>query len=63
MMPLSFATVRTAPKNGPLRRLKQLGNKDWSLDILEDRYVGGEEFSLGDIPRGVWTYRCFNLPA
>jgi glutathione S-transferase len=24
--------------------------------------LGGEEFSLGDIPLGVWAYRWFNLP-
>jgi glutathione S-transferase len=26
------------------------------------RYLGGDEFSLGDIPLGVWAYRWFNLP-
>jgi glutathione S-transferase len=30
--------------------------------LAKSRYLGGEEFSLGDIPLGVWAYRWFNLP-
>jgi glutathione S-transferase len=30
--------------------------------LAQTRYLGGDEFSLGDIPLGVWAYRWFNLP-
>lgn len=30
--------------------------------LARSRYLAGEEFSLGDIPLGVWAYRWFNLP-
>jgi glutathione S-transferase len=30
--------------------------------LAKTRYLGGDEFSLGDIPLGVWAYRWFNLP-
>ena len=30
--------------------------------LAKEPCLGGEEFSLGDIPFGVWAYRWFNLP-
>jgi glutathione S-transferase len=27
-----------------------------------NKYLAGDEFSIGDIPLGVWAHRWFNLP-
>jgi glutathione S-transferase len=40
-------------------------SKAWQMvetHLAKNRFLGGEEFSLGDIPLGVWAYRWFNLP-
>jgi len=39
--------------------------KAWQVvedHLAKSHFLGGEEFSLGDIPLGVWAYRWFNLP-
>jgi glutathione S-transferase len=30
--------------------------------LSESPYLGGDAFTIGDIPAGVWAYRWFNLP-
>jgi glutathione S-transferase len=30
--------------------------------LSKSKYLGGDAFSIGDIPVGVWAYRWFNLP-
>lgn len=68
IVPLFFATVRTAPeKRDPQAIQAALGKtvKAWQTveeQLAKHRFLGGDEFSLGDIPLGVWAYRWFSLP-
>lgn len=68
IVPLFFATVRTAPeKRDPPAIQTALDKtvKAWQTvdkQLAKHRFLGGDEFSLGDIPLGVWAYRWFNLP-
>ena len=65
IVPLFFAR-RTPPITRPMRSSALEKNiKTWQTvedQLAKSRYLGGEEFSLGDIPLGVWAYRWFNLP-
>jgi glutathione S-transferase len=67
-VPLFFATIRTPPeKRDPQVVQTALDKTVKAWQTVEDQlsksaYLGGEEFSLGDIPLGVWAYRWFNLP-
>ncbi len=68
IVPLFFATVRTAPeKRDPqaIQTALEKTVKAWQTvddHLAKHRFLGGDEFSLGDIPLGVWAYRWFNLP-
>ena len=68
IVPLFFATVRTPPeKRDPqaIQSATEKAAKAWQMvedHLAKNRFLGGEEFSLGDIPLGVWAYRWFNLP-
>jgi len=68
IVPLFFATIRTPPdKRDPQAIQAALDKTVKAWQMVEDhlakhRFLGGEEFSLGDIPLGVWAYRWFNLP-
>jgi glutathione S-transferase len=68
IVPLFFATIRTPPdKRDPKAIQTALEKTVKAWQMVEDqlaisRYLGGEEFSIGDIPLGVWAYRWFNLP-
>ena len=68
IVPLFFATVRTAPeKRDPqaIQAALEKTVKAWQTvddQLAKHRFLGGDEFSLGDIPLGVWAYRWFNLP-
>ena len=68
IVPLFFATVRTAPeKRDPqaIQTALEKTVKAWQTvdeQLAKHRFLGGDEFSLGDIPLGVWAYRWFNLP-
>ncbi len=68
IVPLFFATVRTPPdKRDPqaIQSATEKTAKAWQMvedQLAQTRFLGGEEFSLGDIPLGVWAYRWFNLP-
>ena len=68
IVPLFFAMVRTAPeKRDPqaIQAALEKTAKTWQIvedQLAESRFLGGENFSLGDIPLGVWAYRWFNLP-
>jgi glutathione S-transferase len=68
IVPLFFATIRTPPdKRDPkaIQTALEKTVKAWQLvedQLAKSRYLGGEEFSMGDIPLGVWAYRWFNLP-
>jgi glutathione S-transferase len=68
IVPLFFATIRTPPdKRDPkaIQTALEKTVKAWQMvedQLAKSRYLGGEEFSIGDIPLGVWAYRWFNLP-
>ena len=44
-----------------LRKPSRPGKRSTN-QLAKNRFLGGDEFSLGDIPLGVWAYRWFNLP-
>ncbi|MSP37556.1 MAG: glutathione S-transferase family protein [Deltaproteobacteria bacterium] len=68
IVPLFFATVRTAPEKRDPQVIKSATDKTahaWQMvedQLAKTRFLGAEEFTLGDIPLGVWAYRWFNLP-
>ena len=68
IVPLFVATIRTpAEKRDPqaIQAASEKTAKAWQMvedQLAKSAYLGGEEFSLGDIPLGVWAYRWFNLP-
>ena len=68
IVPLFWNLIRT-PEEKRDSKLVQTAlektTKAWQTvenQLAKTRYLGGEEFSLGDIPLGVWAYRWFNLP-
>jgi glutathione S-transferase len=68
MVPLFWNLVRTAPEKRDLTTIKNALEKSsatWEMvenQLARTKYLGGDAFSLGDIPAGVWAYRWFNLP-
>ncbi|MPZ75675.1 MAG: glutathione S-transferase [Deltaproteobacteria bacterium] len=68
IVPLFFATVRTPQDERDPKAIQAALDKTTSAwQIVENHlegknYLAGEEFSIGDIPLGVWAYRWFNLP-
>jgi glutathione S-transferase len=67
MAPVFSGLIRTPPDKRDPEALKvslQKATGAWRTveRYLEGRrYVAGEQFSLGDIPLGIWAYRWFNL--
>lgn len=68
MTPVYRALVRTAPENrkAELIRTSSAAAEDgWGIlsrYLSQSDYVGGETFSIGDIPLGILAHRWFNLP-
>jgi len=68
IVPLFWALVRTPEEKRDSQSIQASlikTAKAWQIvenHLAKSRYLGGEEFSLGDIPLGVWAYRWFNLP-
>jgi glutathione S-transferase len=68
IVPLFFALVRTPPeKRDPqvIQTALEKTVKAWQMvddQLAETSFLGGKDFSLGDIPLGVWAYRWFSLP-
>lgn len=68
IVPLFFATIRTPEdKRDPKAVQAALEKTTQAWRIVENhldgkKYLAGDEFSIGDIPLGVWAYRWFNLP-
>jgi glutathione S-transferase len=60
--------IRTKPEKRDLAALhKAIADSNRSMTMLDHYlgqtpYVGGAEFSIGDIPIGILAYRFFNLP-
>jgi glutathione S-transferase len=68
IVPLFWNLIRTPAEkrdNDAVKRALEKSTAAWKMvddQLARTRYMGGDEFSLGDIPVGVWTYRWFNLP-
>ncbi|HEY3150662.1 MAG TPA: glutathione S-transferase [Candidatus Binatia bacterium] len=68
IVPLFWALIRTAEEKRDPKAVQgalEKTIKAWQMvedHLAKNRYLGGEDFSLGDIPLGVWAYRWFNLP-
>jgi glutathione S-transferase len=68
MVPLFWNLVRTVPEKRDPTTIKSALEKSsaaWQMvenQLARTGYLGGDAFSLGDIPAGVWAYRWFNLP-
>jgi glutathione S-transferase len=70
IVPLFWGLVRTPEeKRDPaaIENALQKATKSWQIldDYFQktrDSYLAGEDFTMGDIPLGVWAYRWFNLP-
>ena len=64
---LFFATVRTQPEERDLAKIAALRDEAHEaltiLDqhLLNQAYVCGNEFTMGDIPLGCVAYRYFNI--
>lgn len=68
IVPLFSALVRTAPEKRDADKIQAALQKtaaSWRLverHLQDRRYLAGEEFTIGDIPLGVWAHRWFSLP-
>ncbi|HEX2385168.1 MAG TPA: glutathione S-transferase family protein [Candidatus Binatia bacterium] len=68
IVPLFWGYVRTPAEKRDAAALKAaLEKSSAAWKIVDDRlakneYLAGENFTIGDIPLGVWAYRWFKLP-
>jgi len=68
IVPLFWSLVRTPSDKRDAKVVQsalEKTTKAWQIvekELAQNRFLAGEEFSLGDIPLGVWAYRWFNLP-
>lgn len=68
IVPLFWALIRTPEDKRDQAAIQAAVGKSAALwKIVDDRlaknkYLAGDEFTIGDIPLGVWAYRWFNLP-
>ena len=66
--PAFWGLIRSKPEDRDSVRIEEAVKKtNHAMTILdrylgETPYVGGKEFSIGDIPIGILTYRFFSLP-
>lgn len=66
--PAFWGLIRSKPEDRDSVRIEEAVKKtNHAMTILdrylgETPYVGGKEFSIGDIPVGILTYRFFSLP-
>jgi glutathione S-transferase len=68
IVPLFSGLIRTPPEKRDANVIQEALRKTgegWRIvdNQLQNRpYLAGGEFTIGDIPLGVWAYRWFNLP-
>lgn len=68
IVPLFFATIRTPPEKRDPQAIQAALEKTvaaWQTvenQLAKNKFLAGEEFSLGDIPLGVWAHRWFSFP-
>jgi glutathione S-transferase len=68
LRPVFWNLVRIAPEKRDMPLVNESVRKldaDWRIadaHLAGNRYFGGEQFTMGDIPIGVAAFRWFNLP-
>ena len=68
IVPLFWNLIRTPPEKRDPKAVETAlakTTKVWQTvenQLTKNSYLAGTEFTLGDIPLGVWAYRWFNLP-
>lgn len=68
IVPLFWALLRTPEEKRDPAAVEEALKKSirsWQMvdeHLANNRYLGGDSFSIGDIPVGVWAYRWFNMP-
>jgi glutathione S-transferase len=68
IVPLFWNLIRTPPEKRDPKTVQAALDKTsavWQMvetQLAQGAFVAGDNFSLGDIPLGVWAYRWFNLP-
>ena len=68
IVPLFWNLIRTPPEKRDPKAVETAlakTTKAWQTvenQLTRNSYLAGTEFTLGDIPLGVWAYRWFNLP-
>lgn len=66
--PLFWALVRTPAEKRDLAAVQsalEKSGKAWEIfdrRLTRSTYAAGDDFTIGDIPLGVWAYRWFELP-
>jgi glutathione S-transferase len=68
IVPLFWGLIRTPEEKRDAKAVQaalEKTSRAWEMverQLAKTAFLGGSEFSLGDIPLGVWAYRWFNLP-
>ncbi len=68
IVPLFWALIRTPEQKRDrtvIENALQKTAKAWQIldnHLARNSYLAGDEFTIGDIPLGVWANRWFNLP-
>ena len=68
MVPLFQGLIRTTPEKrdaSVIREALQKTGNAWRIvddQLQHGPYLAGHQFTIGDIPLGIWAYRWFNLP-
>lgn len=68
MIPILIGLIRTPEKNRDMKKINnsvEQSEKAWSIlnkHLENNEWIGGKEFSLADIPAGVWVWRREELP-
>jgi glutathione S-transferase len=68
IVPLFWNLIRTpVDKRDPnaVKTALEKSSAAWQMvdnQLARNPYLGGDIFTIGDIPAGVWAYRWFNLP-
>jgi glutathione S-transferase len=68
IVPLFWGYVRTPPEKRDAAALKAALEKSsaaWKIvdeRLAHNEFLAGKNFTIGDIPLGVWVYRWFKLP-
>ena len=68
MVPLFLGYIRTPAEKrdaAALEAARQVAINSWTIldrQLAGKPFVGGDAFTIGDIPVGVWAWRWFSLP-